>query len=166
MSVDLRVPQNESPGALASSDLEDASVTLPPGMTLDPSAATGLRACSPTQFSRGSDAAPACPAASRVGTAEIDTPLLANPLKGSVYLGCDGALALTPCPASAGLANLYIYAAGQGVTQKLVGTVLANHQTGQLTTAFVDQPQVPFSDLKLAFNGGPTAPDRQLAHVR
>ena len=61
VAVDLHVPQNENPGALASSDLEDASVTLPPGMTLDPSAATGLRACSPTQFNRGSDAAAGLP---------------------------------------------------------------------------------------------------------
>ena len=158
VSVDLHVPQNQDPGGLSTSDLEDASVTLPPGMTLDPSAATGLRACSPAQLGRGSDAAPTCPAASRVGTVEIDTPLLAAPLTGSVYLGCDGASAQTPCPASTGLASLYVYAAAPGVTQKLVGAVLANHQTGQLTAAFVDQPQLPFSDLRLNFTGGPAAP--------
>jgi hypothetical protein len=158
VAVDLHVPQNENPGALASSTLKNAVVTLPPGMTLDPSAANGLDACTPGEFGKGSDAAPTCPQASQIGTVEIDTPLLAAPLTGKVYLGCDGSSTTTPCPASKGLAYLYLYATGQGVTQKLEGTVTTNHQTGQVTNAFTNQPQVPFSDLKLGLNGGPGAP--------
>jgi hypothetical protein len=129
-------------------------------MTLDPSAANGLQACSPAQFAKGSDAVPTCPAASQVGTVEIDTPLLPNPLTGSVYLGCDGISPQTPCPASTGLSYLYVYATApaQGITQKFVGTVTANQSTGQLTTTFSDQPQVPFTDFKLNFKSGPTAP--------
>lgn len=157
VNVDLHVPQNQDPAGVASSTVKDASVTLPPGMTLDPSAANGLAACTPAQFGHGSDAPPTCPAASRVGTAEIDTPLLARPLTGSVYLGCDRNSA-RPCPATGGLAYLYVYATGSGVTQKLIGTVTADKQTGRLTTTFVNQPQVPFSDFKLNFHGGPTAP--------
>ncbi len=160
LSVDLHVAQSTDPATLASSQLQGATVTLPPGMTLDPSAATGLQACSPAQFGRGADAAPTCPAESKVATVEIDTPLLASPLTGSVFLGCDGASALAPCPASDGLADLYVYAtaAAQGVTQKLIGRVNANPLTGQLTTSFSNQPEVPFSDFKLRFNGGPAAP--------
>jgi len=159
LAVDLHVPQNNDPGGLATSTLQSATVTLPPGLTLDPSAANGLAACSPAQFGQGSDAPPSCPAASRVGTVEIDTPLLAQPLTGAVYLGCDGAPP-TPCPASSGLSFLYVYAtsATYGVTQKLVGTVSADPASGQLTTTFANQPQVPFSDLKLSFKGGPNAP--------
>jgi hypothetical protein len=158
VAVDLHVPQNQNPGALASSTLKNAVVTLPPGMTLDPSAANGLNACSPNEFGKGSDAAPTCPQASQIGTVEIDTPLLAAPLTGKVYLGCDGASSTTPCPASKGLAYLYLYATGQGVTQKLEGTVTTNATTGQVTNTFSNQPQVPFSDLKLSLNGGPAAP--------
>jgi hypothetical protein len=158
VAVDLHVPQNENPGGLASSTLKNAVVTLPPGMTLDPSAGNGLSACTPGEFGKGSNAAPTCPQSSQIGTVQIDTPLLAAPLTGKVYLGCDGSSSTTPCPATNGLAYLYLYATGQGVTQKLEGTVTTNHQTGQVTNTFSNQPQVPFSDLKLSLNGGPAAP--------
>ena len=158
VDVDVHVPQNEDPAGQATANLKDARVTLPPGMTLNPSAANGLAACAPAQFGQGSDAPPTCPTASQVGTVEIDTPLLASPLTGSVFVGCDGASPATPCPATNALAYLYLYLSGQGVTQKLLGTVTADARTGQLTTTFLDQPQVPFTDLKLHLNGGPAAP--------
>ena len=100
---------------------------------------------------------PISPVIDRSGI-EIDTPLLASPLTGSVFVGCDGASPATPCPATNALAYLYLYLSGQGVTQKLLGTVTADARTGQLTTTFLDQPQVPFTDLKLHLNGGPAAP--------
>jgi hypothetical protein len=163
LHVDLKVDRSGdgNPSGLAASTLADAVVTLPQGMTLNPSSANGLTACPPGQFGHGSDAAPTCPASSAVGTVEIDTPLLPvdSPLIGTIYLGCDGSGA-TPCPAQNGLAYLYVYATAPtaGVTQKLVGVVTADPTTGQLTTMFANQPQVPFSDFKLSFKGGPTAP--------
>jgi hypothetical protein len=161
LSVDLNVDRSgdTDPAGLQASMLKDAVVTLPPGMTLDPSAANGLSACSPAQLGQGSDAAPTCPDSSQIGTVEIDTPVLANPLRGTIYLGCDGA-APTACPASTGLSYLYVYATDpvSGVAQKLVGTVTADATTGRLTTTFANQPQVPFSDFKLNFNSGAHAP--------
>jgi len=163
LSVDLHVPQDENPGDLATSNLQSAAVTLPPGMTLDPSGANGLSACSPAQFGFGSASQPSCPASSRVGTVQIDTPLLPNPLTGAVYLGCDGSSSRTPCaPASPGgplVANLYVDATApaEGIDQKLTGTVSTNPSTGQVTTTFANQPQIPFSDFILNLNGGPTA---------
>ncbi len=165
LRVDLHVPQDENPSDLATANLQTAVVTLPPGMTLNPSAANGLAACSPAQFGMGSDAAPTCPAASQVGTAEIDTPVLpvGSPITGPVYLGCDGSSAQTPCtPSTPGgpiSANLYVYATAptQGIDQKLLGTITTDPSTGQVTTTFANQPQVPFSDFILNFNGGPTA---------
>ena len=164
VSVDVHVPQNENPSQLATSTLDTATVTLPPGMTLDPSAANGLRACSAARFALGSDTAPSCLAASQVGTAQINTPLLPGPLTGAVYLGCNGASAQTPCtPASPGggvTASLYVYvtAPGRGLVQKLVGTVTTSAATGQLTATFANLPEVPFSDFVLNLNGGATAP--------
>jgi hypothetical protein len=163
VTVDVHVPQDENPNDLATSTLQTAAVTLPPGMTLNPSAANGLAACSPQQFGQGSDAAPSCPAASQLGTAEIDTPLLPNPLTGSVYLGCDGSSAQTPCtPATPGgplTASMYVYVTdpAQGIDQKLVGSVTTDPSSGQVTTTFAEQPQVPFSDFILNLNSGPTA---------
>jgi hypothetical protein len=163
LRVDLHVPQDENPKDLATSTLQTAVVTLPPGMTLDPSGANGLAACSPAQFALGSDAVPRCPAGSQVATVEIDTPLLPEALTGAVYLGCDGSSAQTPCtPSTPGgplTASLYVYATApaQGIDQKLVGAVTTNPLTGQVTTTFADQPPVPFSDFVLNFDGGPTA---------
>ena len=163
LRVDVHVPQDENPNDLASANLKTAVVTLPTGMTLDPSAANGLSACSPAQFGVGSDAPPTCPASAQLGTVQIDTPLLPNPLTGTVYLGCDGSSAQTPCtPAVPGgplSTNLYVYATApaQGIDQKLVGTVTTNPSTGQVTTTFANQPQVPFSDFILDFHGGPTS---------
>jgi hypothetical protein len=130
-------------------------------MTLSPSAANGLQACSPAEFNQGADATPTCPAASVIGAVEIDSPLLAagNQLKGLAYLGCDGA-APTPCPSSDGLSDLYIYAQtpDKAVTQKLSGVVTADPNTGQVTTTFTNLPQEPFTDFILKLKGGATAP--------
>ena len=165
VTVDVHVPQDPNPNDQATSTLQTATVTLPPGMTLNPSAANGLAACSPQQFGQGSDAAPSCPAASKLGTAEIDTPLLPSnhPLTGSVYLGCDGSSPQTPCtPATPGgplTASLYVYVTdpAEGIDQKLVGSVTTDPSTGQVTTTFANQPQVPFTDFILDLNSGPTA---------
>jgi hypothetical protein len=41
-----------------------------------------------------------------------------------------------------------------GVLVKVPGSVAADPQTGQLTATFLNNPQLPFEDLKLAFKGG------------
>ena len=61
-------------------------MTLPAGMTVSPSAADGLQACSNEQFGLGTEfgagskhTEPAklasCPLASQIGTVEVNTPL-------------------------------------------------------------------------------------------
>jgi hypothetical protein len=113
-----------------------------------------------------------CPDASTVGTAEAITPLLPEPVKGHVYLarpGCgNAALGQAACTEQDALdGNLYkLYLelggtgqfANTGVNIKVPGFVEANPATGQLTTKFLDNPQLPFSELKIHLNGGPRAP--------
>ena len=82
---------------------------------------------------------------------EVDTPLLATPLTGSVFLAQQ-----TDNPFGSLLA-LYIVAQGDGVLVKLPGQVAADPQTGQLTATIDNNPQLPFSDFKLDFFGGPRA---------
>src|SRR5262249_1391111 len=48
----------------------------------------------------------------------------------------------------------YLVAQGEGVTIKLAGRFDTDPQTGQVTATFDDNPQQPFSDLKLHFKGG------------
>jgi hypothetical protein len=57
------------------------------------------------------------------------------------------------------LIAIYIAAADpvSGVVLKLAGHVEADPVTGQLTTRFTDNPQLPFEDLDVNFFGGPRA---------
>ena len=165
MSVEVLLPQNETANGLAEADLRKAVVSLPQGMSVSPSAANELQACTDTyetatettparpggEIALHSDEAVKCPDASKVGTVEIDTPLLESPLEGSVYVAKQ-----YENPFGSLLA-LYVVAEGSGVTIKLAGKVEANPATGQLTTTFDDNPQDPFSHLRLKFFGGPRA---------
>ena len=159
LSVDLRVPQEESLTGLASANLKKTVVTLPAGMAVSPSAANGLGACTEEEIGLHNAQKPSCPDDSKVAEAEIVTPLLEAPLKGSVYLAQQGNAG--PAQGSnpfSSLLALYLVAEGSGALVKLAGHVEADPSTGQLTTTFENNPQLPFSELKLSFFTGPRAP--------
>jgi hypothetical protein len=186
LGVNIGVPQTEKPAELATPQLRDAVVTLPEGISVSPGVVGGVRACDasgpeginftgPESEEVGLNGelqlAPGkCPDASTVGTAEAITPLLSAPVKGHVYLarpGCGGVgqSACTNQDALDGnLYQLYLELGGTGafgdagIQIKVPGRVQANPATGQLTTVFADNPQAPFSDLKVKLNGGARAP--------
>jgi hypothetical protein len=148
----------------ASSHLRTAKLALPQGMGINPSAANGLATCTNDQFKKGTRSlANSCPPASKIGTVAIDTPPLPNgSLTGDVYVGQQ----LSRDPASGDEYRIFVEAksapAGPttryDVVARLIGNVSANPQTGQLTTTFAENPQVPFSSFRLKFNGGPRSP--------
>jgi hypothetical protein len=148
LSVALDVPQTSDVNTLATSHVDDVSVTLPPGMTISPSAANGLEACTDEQFGQGSEGAIACPASSRVGSTTLTTPVLGNPLEGSVFIGQ---------PLSGNRYRLFVSADGYGASIRLKGTVTPNPETGQVTAVFENNPELPFSQFKLDFDGGSKA---------
>ncbi len=161
----LKVPQTNEAGVNATPELKSATVTLPEGMTVDPSAADGLQACSNAQFGLGSTAEPAepaaCPLASQVGTVKVTTPLLEKPLEGQVFLGEPECSPCSNTDAEDGhifRLFLQVHSAERGVIVKLAGHVSANPTTGRLQATFTQQPQLPFSELLLTFNGGARAP--------
>jgi hypothetical protein len=147
----------ESPEGLSSADIQNTTVTLPPGLVINPGQAAGLQACGPGEDGLTTDAERAkgeenngpatCPNASKVGTDEIETPLLPHDLKGNVYV-------LRSNPPEV---KLLVTASGEGVNLKLVGLVHLNEATGQLTTTFAGTPELPFTDFKLSFSGGAQA---------
>jgi hypothetical protein len=152
LDVDLHVPQAPNdPTALATPDVKTASVTLPPGFTLSPSAADGLQACSEAQFGLDTASEPTCPNASKIGTAEIDSPIQPDPLVGGIYLARQNAN-----PFGSTFA-IYVATESDGVLIKLAANVQPNPATGQITTTFSNNPQLPFTDFKLHFFGGPRA---------
>ena len=65
-------------------------MVLPQGVTVNPSAASGLGACTPAQYQAAtveSGPGQGCPESSKIGTLVAKTPLLEEAIEGSVYLG-------------------------------------------------------------------------------
>jgi hypothetical protein len=156
LTVGVHVPQEGAlnPTGLAPADVKDTTVTLPAGMQISPAGAGGLLACSLEQVGLETAASPTCPEAAKVGTAEIKTPLLPEPLEGAVYLAAQNANPF------GGLLALYIVVEDPkaGIVVKFAGKVTLDPVTGQLVTTFEDTPQLPFEDLKLHFFGAARAP--------
>jgi hypothetical protein len=151
-AFDLSLPQTDDPIATGEADLRKAVVTLPAGVRVSPSSANGLAACGPDQIGLHTLADPTCPDGSKVGSLTIRTPLLRDPLSGSIYLA-------TPFnnPFNK-LIAIYLVARGPGLIVKLAGSVDIDQTNGQLTATFDDNPQLPFSNLHLEFKGGSRAP--------
>ena len=161
LTATVKVPQGLNPEGLATPGLKETTVTLPEGVVINPGQATGLAACQlaeeniggPEAEKESEDGPPSCPLASKVGTDEISTPLLAHRLKGNVYI-------LQSNPPNL---QLLVAAEGEGVFLKLIGTVHLNEQTGQLTTTFKGTPQdpgtpdAPLNEFVLSFSGGAQA---------
>lgn len=130
------------------SHLRNASITLPEGMGLNPSAANGLQSCTDAEFGKGTRNAVNCPPGSKIGTVEVETPPLpAGALKGTAYLGQQ----LSRDPESGDEFRLFVTAesAQYGISARLIGNTKANPTTGQLTTTFAETPQVPFTSVKV-----------------
>ncbi len=154
LDVELKIPQNEDPNTLATPTLRKAVVTLPAGLAVNPSAADGLQTCSLSQIGLGNNNQPACPDASKVASLELETPALAGVLRGSVYLA-----AQNENPFHTLLAGyIVVDDPTTGVLIKIPGRLDPDPLTGQIVATFDENPQFPFSDLKLHFFGGPRAP--------
>jgi hypothetical protein len=156
LTVGVHVPQGASlnPAGLTEADVNDTTVTLPEGLQLSPAGADGLLSCSLEQVSLETPSSPTCPEAAKVGTVEIKTPLLPNPLEGAAYLAAQNANPF------GSLIALYIVAEDPtaGVVVKFAGKVVPDPVTGQLVSTFESTPQLPFEDLKLHFFGSARAP--------
>src|ERR1700735_981447 len=129
------------------SNIKNTAVTLPEGMVINPGQAAGLAAFQTAQSAVGTEEAPTCPSASKVGTDQIETPLLAHKLEGNVYV-------LQSNPPNL---KLLVAASGEGVNLKLVGDVHLDEATGRIVTTFSEMPELPFTDFKLSFSGGAQA---------
>ncbi|MGH2881077.1 MAG: hypothetical protein ACRDK4_15895 [Solirubrobacteraceae bacterium] len=192
LNVDVHVPQQESLNAngLTVSDPKGIVVALPPGVAVNPSSGDGLAACSeglvgftgfaetpllpgfslatftgslPTPLAQGVNF---CPDASKIGTARIKTPLLANPIEGGIYIASQnqnpfGGLVAIYIVAEDPVSGVLIKLAGQTQLCQSAGETLfgmACEAQSQLVTRFEDSPQAPFEDAELHFFGGERAP--------
>jgi hypothetical protein len=81
----------------------------------------------------------------------IDSPLVAGPLIGSVYLATPDANEL------GSMLAVYLAAERDGALVKLAGRIDADPQTGALSVLIDQLPQLPFSKFAVNFDGGPRA---------
>jgi hypothetical protein len=162
-TANLNVPQAglTDPNKLATSDLKKAIVTLPDGLSVNPSSANGLESCTeaevgyvgpgampnPTRFS---EKPVNCPEASRIGTVQVKSPLLEDELEGTIYLAAQEE---NPFHSLIAL-YLVVESPRFGLTLKLPGEVKPDPSTGRLTATFDNNPQLPFESLTLHFRGG------------
>jgi hypothetical protein len=141
--------------ALTETEPVKTEVTLPPGVTANPSAANGLAGCTEAEYKAANgESGQGCSEASKIGTLVAQTPLLEESITGSVYLA-----APHDNPFGSLLA-LYIVARApeRGVLIKQAGEVKADSSTGQLTAIFGGLPPLPYSSFELDLREGPRAP--------
>jgi hypothetical protein len=154
--VTVAVPHIQKAEGQDDSTTREATLTLPPGMGINPSVAAAvnnLKTCENSQFVLHSTAPITCPAESKIGTATIAAAALPEGnLEGNVYIGKQE----STDPLSGNEYRIFIDAnsARYGIDVRLLGHVLANPTTGQLSTTINEVPQVPFTSFTLNFVGG------------
>jgi hypothetical protein len=155
LTTEATVPN--APKANAQSQVKTASVTLPEGMTLNPSAAHGLEACTVAQARIHSEVfGSECPAGSELGTVSLEVPTLpAGSLTGNMYLGGPVTGSETG-PITGPPYIVYVVANSKkyGISVRIKGEVVPNEVTGQIKTIFQENPEQPFTSLSMHFNRG------------
>jgi hypothetical protein len=151
-TVDVQMPEQLLPNQRANSHLLTAKVTLPEGAGLNPSLANGLTPCTDAQYKKGTDDPVECPESSKIGTIEVETNALDQPLGGNVYV----AAPTSQEPKSGNQFRVFLHAFNDryGVNVRLIGHVFPNLETGQLTVVVPENPQAPFNSFKVHVNGG------------
>ncbi|HEX6782318.1 MAG TPA: hypothetical protein VF125_09855 [Solirubrobacterales bacterium] len=150
---------------ISQSHVRKAEVVLPKGMGINPSGAQGLVACTDSQFKKGVRVMDnECPGASDIGSVEVVSPPLSEPLVGDVYVGTQN----SRDPESGEQFRILLEAKSEheDINARLVGRIVANKTTGDLTAVLNDKlvnqfagelpeglPQVPFESIKVHIDG-------------
>ncbi|HEX5308636.1 MAG TPA: hypothetical protein VFW38_06095 [Solirubrobacteraceae bacterium] len=146
-----------NPGGVVETQPSKVVVALPEGMTANPSFAEGISGCSTNQYQAEQvDTAPGagCPETSKLGSVIAHSPVIEEPIEGSLYLAA-------PYQNQFGsLLAIYMIlrAPERGILIKQAGHVVPNLVTGQLVTTFEDLPPLPYSSFHLHFREGARAP--------
>jgi len=144
LDIDLKVPQPMDQSVPSPSQIRTLNVALPPGLSLNPGAADGKTSCADSQLNFNTEEAAECPEYSKIGTLELESSVLPQPLPGSIYIG-------QPTPEHQ--FRLFLTANGFGTHVKLKGEVELDPGTGQISVVFRNLPQSPFQDFNMHFFG-------------
>ncbi len=144
LEIDLSVPQEVSPETPSPSEIRSATVKLPEGFSINANAGDGRTTCTDAEARLGTPDESQCPETSKVGTVSLDSSALPGPIPGYIYL-------LAPQPGDR--YRILLSANGFATHVKLIGSVVPDPKTGQLTTSFADLPQSPLTDFNIHFFG-------------
>jgi hypothetical protein len=163
-AIDVEDQGLKEPEGRAQADVSTLQTVFPPGVTVNPSAANGLGACSRDQYEAASISVTGCPEDAKVGNLEVATPLLeGTPLHGTVYVAQPD----DPSTPEAGAENpfdsllaLYLVVRDpeRGIFIKLPAKIETDGKTGQLTTVVKDLPPFPLGHVEVQLREGPRAP--------
>jgi hypothetical protein len=155
IGIDVADEGIANPVGLAAADIAATAIALPAGMTANPSAAEGQGVCSAAQFAAASLAIAGCPEAAKLGSLEVDTPVLENhTLHGSFYLASQDD---NPFGTLLG-AYLTIRDPELGVFVKLAVAIDTDPTTGRIVTTVEDMPPFPLERVRVRLRQGPRAP--------
>ena len=183
LTADITLPPNDNPPAsvahdpaegsgapaywksdagLATSHLDKTVVTLPEGMSVNPSGATGLQGCSDAEIGLRqlgnpnlfNNSEPSCPEGSKIGVVQATTPVLEGSpsLTGDVFLGQPK----STDPQSGEMLRMFLVLRNpdRGLLAKVYGSAVADPATGRLTATFDKNPRVPVENIRLEMKGG------------
>ncbi|HKH64078.1 MAG TPA: hypothetical protein VKA35_01295 [Solirubrobacterales bacterium] len=143
-----------NPGGVARPAIKKAIVSLPDGLTVNPSLGSGLRACGEADYARESAASvpgSGCPNGSKIGTVRVDGPLgLADPLIGSVYIA-------EPYRNPFGtLLAVYLVARSprRGLIVKSSGKIEPDPRSGRLQVTLDQLPRLLYTHFSLTLREG------------
>jgi hypothetical protein len=134
LDIQMRAPQPLGESTTPS-PIKSATLTLPEGLTINPDAADGQSACADADANFDSEAPAECPDNAKIGTFEVGSPALDDPLTGSIYIG-------EPKPGDQ--YRFFLIADGFGIHAKLLGAFRPDPTTGRVTAYVEDLPEVPF----------------------
>ncbi len=150
-----------NPAGIAASDIKKFVLTFPEGVTLNPSVAEGILACSEEDLGRLRANSPpgipgvGCPPASKVGTVEVETPALPGEiLGGSLYVA-------TPYENPFGsLIAVYLVIKDPelGILIKQPIRIEPDPRTGQIVSIVEDIPQFPIGHVRTHLREGGRSP--------
>ena len=141
----LSIPEEE--GELASSQIKDVTVEMPPGLTVSPGGAAGLATVQrrPAR-SRQRKHAEDVPRHRRCGTVELTSAMLSEPLAGTIYLGE---------PQGEERFRFFIVAPGFGTNLKFATGLQPDSATGRLATTSTTCRRSRSARSAMNLNGGP-----------
>jgi hypothetical protein len=157
VSIDIADQEFANPKGISQSQVRDLVLALPEGMTAGPSLTASSGGCSEADVEAETpESVPGegCPASSEIGTAEVESPLVDEPIDGTVYRAtpnenfADSAMALYVVLKNADL--------GIVIAQPIALETDLN--TGRLFAVAEEMPQLPFSDLTLHLDDGKGGP--------